>query len=56
MADNSMEKLGPGDHVMPDGRIHHVLNVQKGTIDMMALFQKIEKNIENKLNTNKGEK
>ena len=35
--------LKHGDHLMPDGKIHHVLEVQKGFIDVNEIFKRIEK-------------
>ena len=36
------EPLKHGDHPMPDGKIHHVLEVQNGFIDVNEIFKRIE--------------
>lgn len=40
MAENKEEVLPHGDYLMPDGRIHHVLEVQNGTIDLWNYLKK----------------
>jgi hypothetical protein len=40
------EVLPHGDHVMPDGRINHVLEVQDGVLDAKVLFERVDLYIE----------
>ena len=44
MSDKKNETpLKHGDYPMPDGRTHHVLEVQNGFIDVTEIFKRIEK-------------
>jgi len=52
MSDNKGKQLKHGDHVMPDGRIHHVLEVQNGFIDVRDILSRFQKKTQEGIDRN----